>query len=87
MSSAQSIYIDNMMKIFCKGPGCSSYNRFNYIRIQKELDYNIPLDATDDDILTGLSSIGQELYKEYGEKLRPFLNNKITSYKHFANIK
>ena len=87
MSSAQSIYIDNMMKISCKGPGCSSYNRFNYIRIQKELDYNIPLDATDDDILTSLSSIGQELYKENGEKLRPFLNNKITSYKHFANIK
>lgn len=84
MSSAQSLFIDNMMKMIYKGAGHSGKQRFKYVRAQKMLDTNLPLDTTDKLSLGRLLSIGQELYKEHGEVMKPFLNNKIIPYIHQA---
>lgn len=84
MSSAQSLFIDNMMKMIFKGAGHSGKQRFKYIRAQKMLDTNLPLDSTSKHSLSRLLSIGQELYKEHGEVMIPFLENKIIPYKHQA---
>ena len=82
MSSGQSIYIDNTMKLMSQGAGHDQKGRFRYIRIQKMLDQNIPMDATDEESLNRLSNIGQELYKSHLDKLKPFIQNKVEPYKH-----
>ena len=85
MSSGQSVYIDNTLKLKCKGAGHSHSNRFVYHRIQKYLDKNISMDATDEESLIRLANIGQELFKQELDHLLPFVQNKIDPYKH--NIK
>ena len=82
MSSAQSIYIDGTINMMCKGAGCSTKRNFNYVRVQKLLDYNIALNATDKKTLERLENFGQELYKEKSELMRTFIENKITPYEH-----
>ena len=84
MSSAQSLFIDNMMKMIFKGAGHGGKQRFKYVRAQKALDTNLPLDTTNKHSLDRLLNIGQELYKEHGELMKPFLDNKIIPYEHQA---
>lgn len=85
MASAQSVFIDNLMKVICKGPGQEDLKRVRYVRIQKELDECIDLDASDEDSIQKLENIGQELYKKYGEIMKPFVSEKIKQYKHHIN--
>lgn len=83
MASAQSINIDNSMKLMRKGVGNSNTNRFFYTRVQNSLDKYIPMDATDDNSLECLKKIGQELYRKKGDSIIDnFLNNKVQGYKH-----
>ena len=48
------------------------------------MDTNLPLDTTNKHSLDRLLNIGQELYKEHGELMKPFLDNKIIPYEHQA---
>jgi patatin-like phospholipase/acyl hydrolase len=82
MASGQSIYIDNTMKLMSQGAGHDQKGRFRYHRIQKMLEQNIPMDASDDESLNRLANIGQELYKNDLEHLKHFIQHKIEPYKH-----
>ena len=59
MASGQSVYIDNTMKLMSQGAGHDQKELFKYLRIQKMLDQNIPMDATDKASLNRLANIGQ----------------------------
>ena len=82
MSSGQSIYIDNTMKLMCNGAGHDQKGRFVYHRIQEKLEENIPMDATDKYSLDLLANIGQNLFKQNVDLIKPFIQNKIEPYKH-----
>lgn len=82
MASGQSVYIDNTMKLMSQGVGHDQKGRFYYVRIQKKLEQNIPMDATDDESLKRLANIGQELYKCNLGHLKHFIQNKVEAYKH-----
>ena len=83
MASAQSINIDNSMKLMCKGVGNSNTNRFSYTRVQCSLDKDIPMDATDDNSLECLKKIGQDLYRDNGDNIIDnFINSKVLRYEH-----
>lgn len=87
MSSGQSIYIDNTMKLICNGAGHDQKKRFVYRRIQENLEENIPMDATDKHSLDRLTNIGQNLFKQNAEYIKPFIKNRIAPYKHNNIIK
>ena len=82
MSSGQSVYIDNTMKLMCNGAGYDQKGRFVYRRIQEKLEENIPMDATDKYSLDLLANIGQNLFKLNVDLLKPFIQDKIEPYKH-----
>lgn len=82
MSSGQSAYIDNTLKLMRDGAGHDNKGRFGYCRIQKNLEENISMDATDQASLARLANIGQELFKQEAERLKPFIQNKVEPYKH-----
>ena len=82
MSSGQSVYIDNTMKLMCNGAGYDQKGRFVYRRIQEKLEENIPMDATDKYSLDLLANIGQNLFKLNVDLLKPFIQDKIAPYKH-----
>lgn len=84
MSSGQSVYIDNTMKLMCSGAGYDQRGRFIYRRIQEKLDENIPMDATDKYSLNRLSNIGQNLFKKNVDLIRPFIQEKIEPYNHYV---
>lgn len=85
MSSGQSLYIDNTIKLMCNGAGHDQKGRFVYCRIQEKLEDNIPMDATDKTSLDRLANIGQNLYKKNVDIIKPFICDKIKPYSH--NIK
>ncbi len=85
ISSGQSVYIDNTLKLMRDGVGHEHKGRFDYQRIQKNLEVNIPMDATDKDSLDRLANIGQELFKQNVESLLPFIQNKVEKYHHIIN--
>lgn len=82
MSSGQSVFIDNTMKMICNGAGHDQKKRFNYLRIQKKLDESIAMDSSDSHSLTLLENIGQDLYKQNLELLKPFILQKAKQYNH-----
>jgi patatin-like phospholipase/acyl hydrolase len=94
MASAQSTFIDNMMKLLQQGVGGTYKDRpfFDYVRVQKNLGKNIPLDASDNKVLEELDNIGQELWKEGAkdevrksnkEILSEFIKEKVKPYKKY----
>ena len=83
MSSGQSVYIDNTMKLMCNGAGYDQKGRFVYRRIQEKLEENIPMDATDKYSLDLLANIGQNLFKQNVDLIKPFIQDKIEAYKHY----
>lgn len=86
MSSGQSVYIDNTMKLMCNGAGHDQKGRFTYRRIQERLELNIPMDATDKKTLDLLARIGQDLFKQNVELLKPFIQNKVEQYTHHIKL-
>ena len=84
--SGQSVYIDNTMKLMCNGAGYDQKGRFTYCRIQEKLEENIPMDATDKKSLDLLTRIGQNLYKQKVELLKPFIQNKVEQYPHHIKL-
>lgn len=86
MASGQSVYIDNTLKLMSNGAGNSFLNHFDYHRIQVQLHENIPMDATDKKILDKLVTIGQDLFKQNVDILRPFITQKVQKYNHNVNI-
>jgi hypothetical protein len=82
MSSGQSVYIDNTMKLMCHGAGYDQKGRFIYRRIQEKLEENIPMDATDKNSLDRLANIGQNLFKKNVDLIKPFIQDKIEPYNH-----
>ena len=85
MSSGQSVYIHNTLKLMSDGAGHDHKGRFEYHRIQKSLEANIPMDATDKETLDRLANIGQDLFKQNVEVLLPFIQNKVEQYHHKTN--
>ena len=83
MSSGQSVYIDNTLKLMSNGAGHDNKGRFAYYRVQKNLEENISMDATDQASLVRLANIGQELFKQEVEHLKTFIQNKVNPYNHY----
>lgn len=86
MSSGQSLYIDNTLKLICNGVGYNNRGRFAYCRIQEKLEEDISMDATDQDSLDRLSRIGQNLYRQKVDLLMPFIENKVEQYTHHIKL-
>jgi patatin-like phospholipase/acyl hydrolase len=85
MASAQSSYIDNMLKIMCKGIGGNKEPKFDYLRIQQDLDTDIPMDTSDPDDLEELERIGADLWFDNSKELKKYIETKVTSYKEEEN--
>jgi hypothetical protein len=85
MASAQSSYIDNMLKIMCKGIGGNKEPKFGYLRIQQDLDTDIPMDTSDPDDLEELERIGADLWFDNRKELKEYIETKVTPYNKEEN--
>lgn len=82
MSSAQSEYISNTIKIMADGLGHDNLNRFVYRRIQHEFaaDSAISMDASDEESLNSLVAIGYSQFQDYVEDIFPIFFKSKGSY-------
>jgi patatin-like phospholipase/acyl hydrolase len=82
MSSAQSLCIDNMLKVAHRGVGENGAEAFDYLRIQKDLESDVPLNSSSHKMLKQLEDYGNQLWKENEEGLERYIVENVEPYKY-----
>lgn len=84
ISSAQSLYIDRTITQMIDGACKQHASRCKYVRLQKELETDIPLDTTNPKKLEELSQLGDDLFTDNYNSLKSFIENKVIPYTHYG---